>query len=86
MSDPVSLKPGYSADLVPMLTELLRRAQAGEITQAAVAYLGSDRAEYGTWISNRAEQGAHGHSTLALIGAVTDLQFTLLTLHNQQQD
>ncbi len=82
MSDPIALRPAYSADLVPMLTELLRAAKAGDLNQVAVAWIGTAPHAYGTWVSNREVEG----STLSLLGAVADLQHTILCLHNDQQD
>lgn len=86
MSEPTQLKPGYSPGIVPMLTELLRRAQAGEISQVAVVHMNPNGVDYGVWISDRDQTEPGGHGTLALLGAVSDLQFTILQLHNQQQD
>jgi hypothetical protein len=75
------IKPDFNTGIVSMLTELLRRAKAGEIAQVAMVFTEkADEHAYGTWISNR-ESG----STLSLIGAITDLQFTVLQLHNRQQ-
>lgn len=78
---PTALKPDFNTGLVSMLTELLRRAQGGEINQVALVFTepGDDH-KYGTWISDRTEGSA-----LLLIGAIADLQFTALTLHNEQQ-
>lgn len=85
MADNVeSIKPGYTPGLVPMLTELLRRAQAGEVAQVAIVILAAEGDAYSTWISDRGESAIQ-HPTLALVGAVADLQFELLTLHNQRQ-
>lgn len=84
MADPTQLRPPVTPSMVVMLTELLRRAQAGEIAQIAIVSLGADGVGYGTWISDRGESEI-AHPTLALIGAVTDLQFELLTIHNQGQ-
>lgn len=79
--DPVVLKPAFSTSIVSMLTELLRRAQAGEINQVALVYTeAGDDSRYGTWISDRGPG-----STLLLIGAIADLQHTVLVLHNEQQ-
>lgn len=81
MSDPATITPTFNTGIVSMLTELLRRAKAGEITQVATVFTESgDTGAYGTWISDR-----DGGSTLSLIGAIADLQFTALTLHNEQQ-
>ncbi len=82
MTEPVSLRPAFSADLVPMLTELLRMALAGEVNQVAVAWIGTKPHTYATWVSNREIEG----DTLRLLGAVADLQHTILCLHNEQQD
>lgn len=85
MTEPTVLKPGYSPGIVPMLTELLRRAKAGEIAQIAVVHLNANGDDYGTWISDREHELPGGFATLKLVGAVADLQFTILQLHNQQQ-
>lgn len=77
-----SLTPTYNTGIVSMLTELLRRAKGGEISQVALVFTeaGGGRG-YGTWISDN-----EGGSTLQLVGAIADLQFTALTAHNKQQD
>lgn len=81
MSETAELRPDFSTGIVSMLTELLRRAKAGEIGQVALVFTETKSAfDYGTWISDR-EVG----STLTLIGAIEDLKFTVLTLHNEQQ-
>lgn len=79
MSDAVQLKPGFNTGIVSMLTELLRRAHAGEIAQVALVFTEPESTGYGTWVSD----GATGHDTLRLVGAIADLQFTVLTLHNR---
>lgn len=81
MADIESLTPSFNTGIVSMLTELLRRARAGEIGQVAMVFTEhGDPNAYGTWISDRASG-----STLTLIGAIADLQFTALSLHNEQQ-
>ena len=71
----------FNTQSVSMLTELLRRAQAGDLAQVAIVFTEKgNEGNYGTWISDR-EEG----STLTLIGAITDLQWSVLRLHNEQQ-
>lgn len=82
MSEPTTLRPGFTTGIVSMLTELLRRAQAGEIEQVALVYIEPNGNGYGTWISDRATPGG---STLKLVGAIADLQWTALMSHNEQQ-
>lgn len=87
MSEPTSLPVPNNSGLVPMLTRLLHKAQRGEINQIALVFMEPDSNGYGVYISDRDGELAPGtHPTLALIGAVTDLQFTLLTAHNKEQD
>lgn len=81
MSDPVTLKPGFHTGVVSMLTELLRRAVAGEIDQMALVFTEPGSDGYGTWISDGVGHGA----TLRLIGAVADLQYNILRAYNEQQ-
>lgn len=80
MGEPVILRPPVATGIVPMLTEMLARAKRGEIDQLALVYLetNSTRNDYGVWISD-------GNRTLSLIGAITDLQYTALRLHNEAQ-
>lgn len=85
MSEPTQLRPPVTPQLTVMLTEILRRAQAGEIAQVALVALGMDGDTYSTMISDRSADAPNDHATLKLIGAVTDLQFELLNLHNQRQ-
>lgn len=70
------LRPPTAEGVVPFLTELLRRAQAGEVESVALAWLGQ-HPNYGVWFSD-----APG---LAMVGAVTDLQHTLLRRLNGLQ-
>lgn len=83
MSEPTPLRADYNTGMVSMLTELIRRAKAGEISQIAMVAIEPVGDRYSTWISDRGP-GAD-HSTLKLIGAVADLQWTLLQVHNEQQ-
>jgi hypothetical protein len=72
----VRLQPKAAAGMVPMLTDLLQRAQSGEVESVALAWIGQ-QPNYGVWFSD-----APG---LAMIGAVTDLQHTLLRRLNGLQ-
>jgi len=81
MADPVAIRPTFNTSIVSMLTELLRRAKEGEIAQIAFVFTEPDSFGYGTWISDRDTAG----STLTMIGAIADLQYTALRLHNEAQ-
>lgn len=78
---PEALPPAAdpTSGLVPMLTDLLQRAQAGEISQLALVFRApGDGQSYTVWISDTTTAGA----TLALIGAIANLQYMALMQHN----
>ena len=83
--DLTELRPPPTTGIVAMLTEMLRRAKAGEIAQLALVCVDAGGNGYSTWISDREADTMGPHASLVLIGAIADLQFTALQIHNERQ-